>query len=519
MDSEGANRTPKRLNRLLLAVLIVLLWLIPAFALFGRGYVDSFYWSELSDAALGNSKGSLQNVSLGNPAYVIQTFTLAVVLGIPAQTVAILPIGGIASPILYFITSRRLLKSTSISLLLATYICYDFTLSHSEYNTFAYAWTHPLFLTYLFFLVRYLSGRAGSQGFTQALMVIPLFATFLTTYYFHPTYAYWIIILTAGCAIIVGLTRVRGAKNIRLRTAGALALSLIVLEFGFDEIFYRTFIGRAIFADPSLVSGDFVTLLESFLGLSVQASGAYEFIEPPPTALIGISLFLRTLVISVVLLGSIIWWLKRNQGRYRTAFGSRSVMASALVLTGIGHTVGYALYGHVSLRFIVFIFPIVGFLGLLSLGVRRRAVLVALLLVGLGAIQTGSSYLGIPPRPTALDQAQEPANWLIKYGNEQPSILSDFESSQVTRFLFSQNGQGITQYFYDEQTYGALVEGDKLPSTIEYLVVSTSASSVQSPGWVTFRPLSEFQSQIGQNTHLSLVYSDGTTWILVPIQT
>ena len=43
MDSEGANRTPKRLNRLLLAVLIVLLWLIPAFALFGRGYVDSFY--------------------------------------------------------------------------------------------------------------------------------------------------------------------------------------------------------------------------------------------------------------------------------------------------------------------------------------------------------------------------------------------------------------------------------------------------------------------------------------------
>ncbi len=499
-------------HKIATAILTVLLWLVPSVILAQGRHVNAFLWGALSRVADMQAGVSFQDPSTSLSTYTMLLYQISTIAGISPEQLAYLPLGALFTPLLIFIVARRLLRSNLLALLLAMYVAYDFTLASSHYNTFAYAWTRPMFLTFLFLFVMYVKRTPeNSVAFPGLLLVL-----FLSVYFFHPTYTFWLLLLVGGTALAVVVSRELKVRAVSLRTAGSLSLSLFVFYLGFNELFYNVLLGRAILANPEAISAELLQIVRSLLGLGVSATAPYTLAAPPPTAVIGYAILLRTILILSVLLVVLILWLIKYRVRLRAAVDDNALLMAALLAVGVGHAVGYALYGHVSLRFIILMFPLVALMAMRKLGLRRTGLAFAGGLVILAVVQTGSFALQVELNSSPIDQLTPPSLWLTTHGPLSPSILSDFESLQILQFRFQEQGQTLLQQFIDSDIYGTLVSGDARLNAVDYVIVNLRASITWSPGWLVFEPLAKYGEQIDGNVFLNKIYDHGGVWILSP---
>ncbi len=501
----------------LAASLVLVLWVLPGIVLSHRNYVDPFLWTELSDVASAQNTGSLSPTYADSFAYSALLDSVSSITGIGPRVLSIAPIGAVITPLLSFVSVRRYLRSTLFASLFSLYVALDYTLASSEYSVFAYAWLHPLFLTFLFLIMFYAGFlRVPEEGRFRRNnlgVVSVLLGIFFAVFFFHPTYTLWIITLMVGFAAAVTISQKVGVKSLQIRNVSSLAACFVVVYLGFSQLFYKTFLRRAASLGIESIPEQSFILLRNLLGLGAPLSGPFSATPAPPTLIIGYAISIRTLLILSFVAGLLLIWILRNYGRIARAVNSDVILAVGLLVVGVSHTIGYALYGHLSLRFVVLAFPLVVLLAARTLNLTKIAVIFVAALLLLAGAQMVSYTIQVPVKVGALEDTLHSADWLSSHEPSRISILADFETSQTTLFHFRQQGKTMSQQFFTNQSFGDLVSNRGIQGSPTYVLVNIQETTTLSSGYQAYQPLASHSSEIDANQHLGKIYNDGTVRI------
>jgi len=504
----------------------VAVWLLPSLYLTRIRLVDPFFWWPLSDVAIAVNHGQMSSISADMPAYPIIIYILSSISGLPPMEFSYLPVGAMITPICYFVLAKRLFKSELVAFSLATYSAWDFSIYSGNFNAFAYAWTTPLFILLLFFMMLYFLNRTRPLRNVQAILLI-----FLATYFLHPTYAMWVVmsIVLARIALVNFGAR-KGARN----TVGKgtyLAVSLVTMFLAFNRLFYDVYLKVVVNVDMESVSDGFMSTIRSFIGLS-QVSPMEPHMLPTgaPTQIIGYATFVRTgLILLFVLCGLGLSYRDSQRRRTRTQRGVDfdSVLVSSIIIVGVIHVIGYALYGHMSLRFVGVFYPIA--VVLLLRGVRPRGIttylipffLASLLLL---AVAQSLSYELEPAGKSenVIYETQPGSEWLSRSIYADARMLSDFHTSQVMFYYFAFKNRTFDEQSYDSSIFESVIglgneSTHRILMHFDYIIVNQKMSSTPSISWKIYEPLRLYNSNIASDQYLSKIYDDMSIWVLIPV--
>jgi len=499
-------------------ILLILIWLLPSLFLTYIRYVDPFLWGLLSDAAAGLYRGYLSELSVESSTYIVIIYLLSIIPGISPEQLSYLPIGGFIVPLCYFIISKRLLKSKILAIFLAIYVSYDFSLYSGHYNVLAYAWTRSLFLSFLFLFWLYIQTK-------KWFYIIPLFLIFLTIHHLHPTSTFWIIMLTALTNLLIILVKKLGSINIGLKPITNLVLSFLGIYLVFNQLLYNVFIKKVISPEFDMISEKFISTIQVFFGFTSMGTERYllteRYVSPNSQLpqIMGYAIFFRTFLILITLVVALIFWLRRSSKGMFFNIDNGTVLVVSLFLIGIAHTLAYAVFGHVSLRFITLIYPIVAVIALQKINARKSiqvGFLVILML--LAFLQTTSFIIENYNKPDdSIYEVRSTFRWLYNARETQnPLILSDFQTSQVLLYYFKARGSSFIQRFYDSEMYERVVNmlhKNTGLTSINYIIINIKLKSTPSVGWKAYEPLSKYIGEINNNVNIHKIYEDGTNQI------
>jgi len=263
-----------------------------------------------------------------------------------------------------------------------------------------------------------------------------------------------------------------------------------------------------------MISEEFISTIKAFLGHASVKAEKYLLPNTPPTEIIGYATFFRTFVIVITLFLVMMFWLKRNYKEISLNIDRELILIISLFLVGVGHTFAYAIYGHMSLRFIVLIYPIITVFMLEKINARKSIqVSFLVILVLLAFIQTGSFMIANYNKPNNLIYEVRPSFiWLINHAQHPAVILSDFQTSEVAMYYFKASGSSFIRYFYDSKIYGGGVVNSLSKDTslqaIDYIIINTNMNSTPSVGWKAYEPLSKYLQKINNNPNINKIYEN-----------
>jgi len=492
------------MNRRLLLIFVLLLSLLPSLYLAYLHMIDSFLYTPLSEVSSGIYQGKLSEINPDQPIYVVILYTISAICNISPLQLAYLPIGAVIFPLCIYALARRLLKSRTIPILLLLYFAFDFSLYQGQYNVLAYAWAHPLFIIFVLLYIMYSTSNERNPGLILLILVV-----FTSIVFLHPTYVFWAVSFAVGLNVITVVSKLTHLPKIDLVPTFYLTIALFIIYFGFNQLYFGFYLHRVILIEPDVISEQFVTMIRSFLGISAPLIAPYQIWVGPPTTVIGYAAFARTtLLVSCILIG-VLAWIKKNHREFAKRFDNSLVLMVALLLAGMMHTIGYAVYGHISMRFMILIFPIIAVFLLRKADLRRTAIVFVSLIIVLAFSQT-ISYVASDPEVDNVDIETAPyANWLISHTEGEVVLLSDFRTSQITKYHFKSVGREILQRFYTSEVYAQIVTGDDQVTITEFVALNWEFDSTPSVSWATFEPIKNYEAEIGDNSNLNGIYDDG----------
>jgi|WetSurMetagenome_2_1015567.scaffolds.fasta_scaffold00286_21 hypothetical protein len=502
MDSDGFYK-----KRSYYFVLLVLLSLPSLFLGYIR-YVLPFIWWAMDDVVIIEKYGSLINASVSNSGlynYPLIIYALHIIPSIPLSLIIYLPLMFWIVPVCYYVLARRVMGSIKLALLITAYICFDFTVFPCEYNIQAYTWTHALFLCVLILYNLYLGKNRWNY-----LLLINL--CFISVYFFHPTYAMWIISFFAIANFIIYFSRANNfLKNTKLNINQT--MSFIVIYLIFNKILYSNFLVKFVQFDPGTIRDEYIYTIMSFLGLAISSSmEKYSMALPPASSLMGPSMFLRTLIIVISFIIIMFLLFRRCQ------LDKELLLIYSLSAVGIIHTLGYAIYGHMSLRVVVFLFPFIIILGMKKLGCSHRNIVLFLSsLVLLGIIQTGSFMLeNYDERATIINDVLPSSTWLLDFIIPSSRILTDFDTSQVIYFNFVSQNSTFERIYFTSKFYDMIVNSTAEIKGIDYFIINKviMSSPTYSISWDYYEPIALYFPYIQNNNNLNEIFDDGLILVL-----
>lgn len=497
------------MNRKLFWIFIFLICLIPSIYLSYLKETDAFLFSALSKAGNGVNMGELMQVTEEQPSYPIELFAVASIAGIDPLQMGHSPIGCLIFPFCVFAVTRRLVGSNLFPTLLLVYFAFDFSIFRGYFSVFAYAWTFPLFFVFLLLYIQYSSSEKRNIKYITLILVI-----FTSIVFLHPTYVFWAISFAIGINIFMSLSKTLHFKKVNFTPTPFLAVLLIVVYFGFNQLTFGVYLNKALLIEPEAISDQFVTLIRSFLGLSTELPEPYQISASVPTTMIGYAVFARTAVILLCLIGGIAIWFRRYHGKITASFDNSMILMFSLLFVGVMHTVGYAFYGHASLRAIGLVFPIVVLLLLTKLDTKRLLRIFMALILVLAISQT-LSYAASDPPVSNLDIQSKPyCDWIMGHTDRTVQILSDFDTSQVSSYHFNSQNRDFVPRYYDSDLYGALVKGEEGIGSIEFIAFNWETTQTTSLGWVIYEPVSKYFDQLSDNKYLDSIYDDGEITVM-----
>ena len=497
------------MNRRLLLIFVLLLALIPSLYLSYIHSVDSFLYTPLSNISEAYYTGRLGSVTTEQPVYVLLLYTISAICNIPPLQMAYMPIGALIFPLCIYALSRKILESRTIPILLLLYFAFDYSLYTGHYSVLAYAWAHPLFFIFVLLYIMYSNSDRRNPSLIAFILLV-----FTCLVFLHPTYVFWAMSFAVALNIIIAICKVTKVKSMKLIPTPYLTVCLFVMYFGFNQLFFGFYVHRVILIEPEVISEQFFQMIQSFLGLGTGVTVPYQISVGAPTSVIGYAAFARTsILVSCILIGALSW-VKKNYHVFAKKFDNMLTLMVALFIAGMMHTIGYALYGHISMRFMILLFPIIAVLFLKKAGLKKVANVMVTLIVVLAVAQTASFWSPGPQFNNVDVESEPPSDWMISHTQGQVVFLSDFLTSQMVKYYFSSVGRDVVQRFFTSNLFGDVVTGDKMITVAEFVVINKGMYSTGSVGWALYEPLGKYTAEIEDNVHLNQIYDDGREIVL-----
>jgi len=506
--------------RLLAPALLGLACLLPGLLSTLARVVDPFFYRNAAFLAAELSSPVLHDRDIAGTSYRLMDHigydsllgAVARVTGIDPGQLMFLAVGAAMVPLLYYALARTLLRSRALAAMLALYAAYDPTMGLTQYSTHNYAWMHVLFLA-----AALVYGEILVRGRTVR-RVLWLFALFLTSFVVNWTVPVWLILLVGLGALLVWC-RDRAAREGML----SLAAAFLVLYFGYSQVFYRDILGAleratALEAVPSLLQE-----VGTILGWGHAVAGPENFQVPPTgSAVWDWARLLRTLVLALgtALPAACLLWEAWRRRRWSDLLAGEALWAWAMLGAGIGAALAYTAYGHVSVRLLVFMLPVVGMVLWQAAGLPRRYALgFGALLVALAVAQFAAAIGSLWPTAASRDEGllARGAEYVQRTGDGR--VLSDLGTLGIYLLEDGRRGESFLPCYYSAPRYAAIIgysgpteQGEGLQGC-DVLVINLAAADrpTASIGWRYYEPLAPYMSRIDANPRLQRVYDDGVT--------
>jgi hypothetical protein len=246
------------------------------------------------------------------------------------------------------------------------------------------------------------------------------------------------------------------------------------------------------------------------LGRNPSQTEPYVIPSHPFTQIIGIAATIRTVLIILFIIIGLLWWITTRKRAHKT-WSSLSI-AMTLFLVGLVHTAAYAFYGHFSLRFLLLIYPIVAVIlvGRITKGNISKYILPSIL-VCLAVVQS-ISFIGDYDGKSNYSTVKPSAHWLTNFGRKNPTIISDFNSTQIIQYYYLSNNQSISPVLFNSDIYRYLVIPNSKSeiSNFDYFVVNelNIDNPTVSSNWRSYEPLNKYVVNINKNYNLRKIYED-----------
>jgi len=516
-----------RFMRTLFFILLALLWIAPGVVLSHEDVVDGFLYQPLALAEVSISTGRMDAVSLygfnfaflnsflGYPMILAMLLEL---VGISPETLAFAPIGGPVLALCAYAVTRQISKSSLFASAFSVYAAFEVNLA-TNYSVFAYSWTYPLYLLFLFLLF-------GEARKSDPERVIALFLLFVGAFLLHYAVPLWMLTTGFFLAVFANNPLRRNLSRTRTRTGSMgwnLLLAIGATYVGFNRVFYNQWIPdlkRAFIFTESL--SDLASILTSVVLGGGSPAGKYAAFSRYGDA-IGLVRVAEYVVIMAPLLAAVIPItinrIRRTQSPKEVPVNPTRRFALAIVLTAFADMLTYAVHGWVSVKFITFALP------LASLALIERTALmrlfrysfpIAIVVVAVMGFSIAASYV-VTHQATSLSEAQPGAEWFISNTNEGAKVLTDLDTSGRLLLFGSKRLKLPTPLYFDEPTYLATL-GQTAPGTTalaqtNFVIIDVksgrSGNAMHGIADRLFEPITKYSALIDANPGLSSIYSDG----------
>lgn len=487
----------------LLAFLCFELILIPGILFSRIGFIDSFIWIPLARASKIESSGE---ISIAHASYDLIMFSLSSVFGLDLEILPFIPIGTLIVPLIIYIVAKRFTNSYLLSVGVAAYVALDFTLVSEHYGTFAYAWTRTLFILFILLFIQY--SRSRKIEFVPLILIL-----FISTFFLHPTYLVWMIIFSIGFNVLTTINLSLG-RTTSFKTTYHIVLSFFIIFLTFNKIFYNAFLIKIIESDISLISSMFTTIIWSFLGHGTVLE-PFEIPPLPFSVYSGYASLFRTFFIGLCIVIFFITFLltyrnMRKKSKGKEQWNDTLITSLSMIIIGIGHTLGYAMYGHISFRYITFCFPFITTLYISKISGKRilKLAYISILLIIVCSILLSFVDVYYNQREKVINedhiQIEEGSEWVLEY-NKDFKVYSSTTIEHQMSFEAISNGRNYSWDPIESDTYGQIAGGNSSDITDNSLIIFNKRTTIYS-GWQLFEPYEKNEMMINQNSNLLKVY-------------
>jgi len=516
----------KPLNRALLYLLCAIVATIPLASSSVRGIVDPYLVGVVSSSVLFQSADHvpIEATQFGYvPGLGILLIILAKIGGLDPEFSMYLPIAGSLLILASFVLARLFTRSASLALAVALVIGYRWlppTLSTVWPHTFGFA------LYFLFVAVYFRLETVRDPRY-----ILQLWILYLGIHMFSYTTEVWVIAFVGATTILRYLR-----EGLKSKLTSSLLAAVIVTFFGFTQIVYTGYIPGV-----EAAANEFGIGLQALLSSLFRASPPVPYgWVPPPTPPVVLSLqIVWYLALFVPPLLAFAGRSMRDRGsrNRRTLFGVSTgvvgfvavwpVDAAAYALVG---ALSVGLFRYSTLSGALLTTPAVEELKSKSIAQAARAIrlpashmmAIGLIVVSMILFASASSQGLNVSSVSKYSETQPGANWLLSNQPGLRSVYSDhLTQGQIAITAARMGREFTTTNLYSVTSYEALLGVGSYTSSApyfrgRYVVVNLELAQFKTTSgqFTDFEPIRPHLAQIDSNPGLSLIYDDGSLWIM-----
>ncbi|HLE13556.1 MAG TPA: hypothetical protein VI776_02325 [Anaerolineales bacterium] len=495
---------------------LVVLYILPGMAFSYKSVQEPWTLFRLARASLSLPAGRIAAFSGAASAYrgehlggeLLQSALIGLT-GWPLESLALLPLGALILPALYFAVIRVISRSAWLALWLALFAAWYYPRQFSHYAVQTYVWTDALFLC--FALLLYLWLLRPSPLLSLLLVVI-----FAAAFLHYQTTPLWMIVAVTA-AVLLARWRKELYPADRRPPAWALPVLFVVIYLQFDTVFFGNFLGhlRQEPIDRLLAANIAGKVLAPLFGWQPAALGEYAAAPLSPR----LATWTTLLAILILIAPVLAWWLRKIDRAIRakrfTYLVERveDIFVWSLLAVAAAHALIYSFYGALSLRLIDLVFPLILPVVLIEFSHGRRT---ANVLAPALAVCAGIGFLSYTAalQPDILAAETGLAGDLLV---DNSRILADANTFGGLSLNTSESGKLIELVWLDADRY-ASVAGDRPAGQVgfDYLVTDNQSKPIISQGWVFYEPWVDHLTEIEANLTLDQIYASDRVRVFQP---
>lgn len=490
------NRTNKNLILTLISVLVI----FPALLVAIKGRIDPFWFIFQIPQILKNFElGRLFELNVkGHEALIIIASNL---LNLSPDCIITLPVGGLITPIIFYIIINRLFQSRFLGVICSAYISLVTASSHG------YA-ISPSGIGQCTFLVSIFIFLYIKQIKEKIFILTLLYISLSLTYY---TYQVFLLIFLIFFMLLVYAYKIMGQSELLSDyMMPRLILCFIVILFSFNKIIYNTFIPRLI--EENLIETSWNILTLSIIFLPETAVSPYIYSGGSITKFSIFLIWVSVTIFSYVF--TEIYCIIVKPSTERSNDRVLHIFCFSIFLLSFFEIITYLIRGTLIFRIILLFAPIIS---LAHMG-KTKKINFKSTFTFLVILFCSFSYFYLTYIEDYRDEPIHIApgiNWLYSgIKSKDTFILADnlytlgsIKVSSIRHYKI------ITSNSIDSSTYKYIAESKKTPPSPlgnNYFVMDAKHSNEPLYGfeWIRYNPLSYYEHEINNNINLNKIYSD-----------
>lgn len=513
-------------HKLLITIQLLLLIFIPGLMLSREGIIDPYNLISLAAAEKAQALGIISKVGFGEFSYDPYQqgclgyesilIVLLSVLGKPSLAVAVMPIGSILVPLLFFCLTRKIFGSNILAAFFAIYMAFDPSISSSHYNIFVYSWVEILMFS---FIIITLNIYDNGKNIRLIILLLILFTAAFSMYWTTPFIMMVFLVIMNG--LVLFKQKVEKKVDYKKFLSFNISIAMLVIYLGFSQVLYSEFI-HVLVKESSGGSLDAIYDLMSWLSSnnSVVVDPYSANLELP---IYNIILMLRYIVIFTPIFIYITYIsiktliTRRFEKPDRKSFVLWPSLSGATV-----QSIAYAMRGHLSLRYSSILLLPATIISLEKLGLKRMKIVVCIIIILLAV--GGFFYLYSEGFPT-LNKTSNigvSAHFLIEKSNTESYALTDMNTFGIYLIEGVEYNNTFSIILYNSNYYDKLLGNSNFSDTdtgkyIKYIIINNKMANdpTASSTWRSYEPIADHYDQINTNTELSKIYDDININILI----